>query len=47
MKAISFIWDENKAAENHKKHKISFKGAKPVFTDANAGMIFDPEHSEE
>jgi uncharacterized protein len=45
MKSISFIWDDNKAAENHKKHKISFEEAQTVFTDQNARMIFDPEHS--
>jgi uncharacterized DUF497 family protein len=45
MKSISFIWDDNKAVENHKKHKISFEEAQTVFTDQNARMIFDPEHS--
>ena len=28
-----------------KKHKISFQEAQTVFTDPNARMIFDPEHS--
>ena len=45
MKPISFIWDENKADENRRKHKISFKEAQTVFTDPNARMIADPEHS--
>ena len=45
MLTISFIWDNHKADENRKKHKISFEEAKTVFTDPNARMIFDPEHS--
>ena len=45
MKSISFIWDDNKADENHRKHKISFEEAQTVFTDPHARMIFDPEHS--
>jgi uncharacterized DUF497 family protein len=45
MVAISFIWDEEKARENLKKHKISFEEAQTVFSDPNARMIFDPEHS--
>ncbi len=46
MKTISFVWDEKKAEENLKKHKIAFKEAQTVFSDPNARMIFDPEHSE-
>jgi uncharacterized DUF497 family protein len=45
MKSISFIWDQNKADENRRKHKISFEEAQTVFTDPNARMIADPEHS--
>jgi len=45
MIAISFIWDEKKARENLKRHKISFEEAQTVFSDPNARMIFDPEHS--
>ena len=47
MIAISFIWDEKKARENLKKHKISFEEAQTVFSDPNARMIFDPEHSDD
>ena len=47
MKTISFIWDQQKAAENIRKHKISFEEAKTVFTDPNARMIFDPDHSNQ
>ena len=45
MKTISFIWDKNKADENRRKHKISFEEAQTVFSDLNARMIFDTEHS--
>jgi uncharacterized protein len=46
MKTISFVWDQGKAAENRRKHDISFEEAQTVFTDPNARLIFDPEHSE-
>ncbi len=46
MKKISFVWDEHKAELNLKRHKISFEEAQTVFSDPNARMIFDPEHSE-
>lgn len=47
MKTISFIWDEKKAEENLVKHKVAFEEAKTIFSDPNARMIFDPEHSED
>ena len=47
MKTISFVWDGTKAESNLKKHKISFEEAQTVFSDPNARMIFDPEHSED
>ena len=45
MKSMSFGWDRTKAESNLKKHKISFEEAQTVFSDPNARMIFDPEHS--
>ena len=45
MNKISFVWDEKKAGVNLKKHKTSFEEAQTVFSDPNARMIFDPEHS--
>jgi len=45
MKAISFVWDAKKAEKHLKKHKIAFEEAKTVFSDPNARMIFDLEHS--
>ena len=42
---ISFEWDDKKSQANLKKHKVSFEEAQTVFFDANARMIFDPDHS--
>jgi uncharacterized DUF497 family protein len=47
MKAISFEWDEKKAEANLKSHKVSFEEALTIFSDPNARMIYDPEHSED
>ena len=47
MASISFIWDENKARDNLEKHKVSFEEAQTVFSDPNARMIFDTEHSSD
>lgn len=44
---IRFEWDDEKAALNLKKHKVSFEEAKTVFYDPNALLISDPEHSIE
>ena len=45
MDIISFKWDSKKAKENLEKHNISFEEAQTVFSDPNARMIFDTEHS--
>ncbi len=45
MKTIAFVWNLTKAESNLKKHKISFEEAQTAFSDPNARMIFDPEHS--
>jgi uncharacterized protein len=47
MASISFGWDEKKARENLEKHKTSFEEAQTVFSDPNARMIFDTEHSSD
>ena len=44
---VSFSWDENKAAQNARKHKVSFEEAMSVFLDENAVEFFDPDHSED
>ncbi len=46
MNEVSFSWDDRKAAENLRKHGISFREAATVFLDENAGDFFDPDHSE-
>ena len=47
MNTISFVWDKKKSESNLKTHKISFEEAQTVFSDPNARMIFDPEHSSD
>ena len=44
---MTFEWDENKAAENEKKHEgVTFKEAVEIFLDANAVEDYDDEHSD-
>ncbi len=45
MMSLTFEWDEEKAAANLKKHKVSFEEAKTVFADPFAITIDDPKHS--
>ncbi len=47
MSALRFEWDERKAADNAKKHGVSFDEAKSVFVDERAKLIDDPDHSED
>ena len=44
---VSFSWDEDKAAQNARKHKVQFEEAMSVFLDENAVEFFDPDHSED
>jgi uncharacterized protein len=44
---MRFAWDEAKAAENYRKHGVSFEEAATVFTDENARLKADPDHSQE
>ncbi|MCU7860506.1 MAG: BrnT family toxin [Candidatus Thiodiazotropha sp. (ex Lucinoma kastoroae)] len=46
MDELKFIWDENKALKNQKKHNVSFEEAKTVFLDDFGRLIPDPDHSE-
>lgn len=39
-----FEWDQNKAKENVKKHKISFEHAAAVLLDPRAVTVCDREH---
>ena len=40
-----FEWDERKAAENEKKHGVTFHEASTVFGDPLAVTFTDPDHS--
>lgn len=42
---MSFEWDENKNAENYRKHGIRFESAKQAFDDERAIPFADPLHS--
>jgi uncharacterized DUF497 family protein len=45
--ALAFEWDEEKAKQNRKKHRVSFEDASTVFGDPLAVTIHDPLHSDE
>jgi hypothetical protein len=47
MNGLRFIWDEAKAAENLRKHGVSFEEGASVFADENARLKHDPEHSQQ
>lgn len=40
-----FEWDPRKAAENVRKHGVSFEEASTVFTDPLSMLRADPDHS--
>jgi uncharacterized protein len=42
---MQFEWDEDKAAENLRKHGVSFEEASSVFGDPLAITFQDPAHS--
>jgi hypothetical protein len=43
---MRFEWDAGKAAENLKKHRVSFDEAVTVFYDPLAATFDDPDHSD-
>ncbi len=43
--ALRFVWDPRKAAENLRKHRVSFDEATTVFDDPLSVTIPDPDHS--
>ncbi|MEW6103382.1 MAG: BrnT family toxin [bacterium] len=47
MVNISFEWDKNKNSLNKRKHGVSFEEAQTVFSDENALLLDDPDHSDE
>jgi uncharacterized DUF497 family protein len=42
---MEFEWDPSKAAENLRKHKVSFNEAATVFGDLFGSTASDPDHS--
>ena len=47
MASLRFEWDPKKAALNLRKRSVSFEDAQSVFSDENALLIDDPDHSGE
>ena len=47
MDSIHFTWDPRRAASNQQKHGVSFEEARSAFSDANALLINDPDHSDD
>ena len=47
MNGMRFTWDEAKAAENLRKHGVSFEEGSTTFADENARLKHDPEHSQQ
>jgi uncharacterized DUF497 family protein len=45
--ALTFEWDQKKAASNLRKHGVSFKEAATAFGDPLSLTIPDPDHSLE
>jgi uncharacterized DUF497 family protein len=43
---MQFEWNDDKAASNLSKHKVSFDEAKTVFDDPRYIDFYDPDHSE-
>jgi uncharacterized protein len=43
--ALRFVWDARKAAENARKHRVTFTEATTVFDDRLSVTIPDPDHS--
>lgn len=44
---MEFVWSPNKAANNLRKHGVSFLEAGTVFDDPLAVTYDDPDHSEQ
>jgi len=44
---LTFEWDEAKAKENLRKHKVSFEEARTVLADPLSVTIADPDHSSD
>jgi uncharacterized protein len=44
--SMLFAWDEDKAEENERKHRVTFVEAETVFDEPLAKTFLDPDHSE-
>ncbi len=44
---FQFQWDESKAADNIRKHGVTFEQASTVFHDARLLTVADLEHSQQ
>jgi len=42
---VEFEWNLSKAAENLRKHRVSFNEAATVFGDSLSTTVYDPDHS--
>jgi len=42
---MEFEWAPGKAAENLRKHRVSFQEAASVFGDSLGATVLDPDHS--
>jgi uncharacterized DUF497 family protein len=42
---VEFEWDPGKAADNVRKHKVSFNEAATMFGDFLGATVADPDHS--
>ena len=47
MSELHFEWDQRKAVADEKKHGVSFEEARSVFSDEQAKLIDDPDHSHD
>ena len=47
MRHPRFEWDEGKNTLNKRKHGVSFEEALTAFSDENALLLPDPDHSTE
>lgn len=45
--SLTFEWDLGKAAENLRRHGVSFEEASQAFRDPLSRTIHDPDHSDE
>ena len=47
MADLKIEWDPRKDASNAKKHGVSFDEAATTFSDENAVLVSDPDHSDD